>query len=93
MTRKQAAVAIAAILESLDDGQLPKPTKVEKSDDGLDIVWFGGHGFHLGSTRNGWGEALIGNYRRRGIAEMFDMERVHRMEAAACAERDSAASA
>lgn len=94
MTPKQAATAIAAILESLEDKQLPKPDKVEQKDDGATpVVWFGGHGYHLGSTRNGWGEALVGNYRRDGISQMFEMERVHRMEAKVCAERAARAQA
>lgn len=88
MTPRQAKVAIAAILESLDDKQLPRPSKVEETKERTPCVWFGSHGFYLGSTTNGWGDALIGDYRRRGIDQMLEMERVHRMEAAFCAKRE-----
>lgn len=92
MNRTQAATAIAAILESLDDKHLPKPSSVEETEERTPIVWFDSHGFHLGSTRDGFG-AKVGDYRKRGIAQMMQMERVHRLEAAHCAERDAQVSA
>jgi hypothetical protein len=81
MTPAQARIAIGAILDTLADSQLPKPSKVEERD-GDTVVWFGGHGYHIGSGRNGFGETIVTDYRARGIQGAMEQERVNRIERA-----------
>jgi hypothetical protein len=78
VTRRQAVAAIKAILESIDDKSLPKPTEIEERD-GRTIIWFGGQGFHVGSTKDGWGPKR-GDYRVSGVSSALEHEVVHRAE-------------
>lgn len=64
MNVTEARAAIEAILAAIDDEAIPDFDRVEVSDDGLPVVWFGGTGMRLGSAKSGQvREPLI--YRRR----------------------------
>lgn len=79
MNVKQARAAIEAILDAVPDSALPKFDKVEVRDDGQTVVWWGSHGYHLGSaTRNGVRNPE--NYRDRASWEAIEHEAVRRAD-------------
>lgn len=78
MNIKEARAAIEGILASIPDSELPPFDKVEERD-GKTIVWWGGHGAHLGTaTRNGERDPL--NYRRTGSWDAVEGEMTHRAD-------------
>lgn len=78
MNIKEARKAIAAILDSIPDSALPVPDKVEQDGDYGPIVWWGGHGHHIASTRNGKGEPNPEGYRNSATWQPIEMEMVYR---------------
>jgi len=53
MNIKTAQDAIEAILAAIPDDELPEFDKVEQSDDGKTIVWWGSTGHYLGGATSG----------------------------------------
>lgn len=91
MTPHQAKVAIAAILESLADSQLPKSSRIEDPNgQGGKTVWFGSTGWYIGSTKVN-GVPARGDYRTYAIEELLQRETVHRTEQALWDARESTA--
>lgn len=82
MNRNAAANIITAAIEAIDDDQLPKPDGIEERD-GRTIAWFGGTGYHLGSTRDGFGEHIPGgSHRNTAVWEALVHEALYRLDLA-----------
>lgn len=82
MTLTSAEAAIRAILAALPDSELPKG-RTEKEGDST-LVWFGGHGYHLGSAkkRKAGGEWTRNpeTYRDDAVREAIEHEAVYRLD-------------
>lgn len=78
MNIKEAQAAIAAILDSIPDSDLPKPDRIDQDADYGPTVWWGGHGYHIASPRNGKGEPNPESYRRDAAWQPIEMEIVYR---------------
>ena len=78
MNLREARKAIADILSSIPDDQLPKPTKFENREYKL-LAWFGPTGHHLGkATNNGFRNPLV--IREFGIDHAIEQEAVCRLD-------------
>lgn len=80
MKLHEARAAIAAIVEAIPDGELPKPSKVEGADTERPCVWFGSHGFHVGSGKRGGEPHPVDWHRSTAIQDLFDREAAQRYE-------------
>lgn len=83
MKREHAYEAIKAILAAIDDSELPKPDKIETTENGT-YAWFGGTGRGLGlakSRRNGgeWQRDPIIT-RESGARDAIEREAVYRLD-------------
>ena len=78
MNLKDARSAIGAILASIDDAEMPTPTRSEESE-GITVVWFGGLGYHLGSAKRG-GVRAPENYHRQAVDAAIEHEAVFRLD-------------
>lgn len=83
LTLAEAHEAISAILARIPDHLLPQP-RIEKGDrfDSKygDTHWFGGHGYYVGSCRDGKGDPIPNNFRRTATSYAFEQESMQRRE-------------
>lgn len=79
MNIKAARAAIEAILAAIPDGKLPEFDRVEHSEDGTVIVWFGSTGHHLGRATSG-GQRDPGVYRRGASWAAIEGEMTYRAD-------------
>lgn len=79
MNIREAQDAIKAILEQIPDEELPDFDRVEISRDGTPVAWWGGHGHHLGSAKQG-GKRRPLNYREHGAWDAIEGEMVYRAD-------------
>lgn len=82
----EAEALIIAVLEQVDDAQLPEG-RIEHTHDGKTILWFGGHGMHLGSATSGdprTNEARRDPevYRRDAARQALELEATYRADLA-----------
>lgn len=75
----EARRAIEGILADIPDDALPEFDRAELEEDGRVTVWWGGHGYTLGSaTRNGRRDPAI--YHERASWDAIEAEMVHRAD-------------
>lgn len=84
MNLHEAGVAIRAILDEIPDHLLPRPTKTDqyRHEEYGTCHWFGGHGYYLGSCRDGKGNPIPNDFRLSGISALFELETMQRLESA-----------
>jgi len=93
MRAYEAEALIIAILEQVDDAHLPEG-KLEHTNDGKTILWFGGHGRHLGSATSGDPRTNQARrdpevYRRDAARNALELEAVYRADLALLESGDS----
>jgi len=94
MNLHEARKAIAAILEQIPESELPEPTRREdfSHEKYGTCYWFGSHGYYVGSCRDGKGNAIPSSFREDGLFDLFDREKMERLERAYWAEKAEATS-
>lgn len=78
MNVKEAREAIEAILVSIPDNELPEFDKIEDDPDYGPVAWWGSHGYHIASSRDGNGEPNPLSYRASGAWHAIEQEMVAR---------------